>query len=629
MSWEVGFQPRRPKRNLLAEIEAEKGILSDERARVLLGGFFRQNLGITWQLLSKQKLLLPIQELILNAWFEKDYSLVVAGRGVGKSYMIAVFVCLYCLFNENARIVLVANNFRRVKDIFGQVERFLNEKGAHLLRENFELKSISTVKMGKQNDQYLLNCRNGSYVKGLPLGVGENLRGERANVLIIDEGLLISEHVQTTILEPFLTARSDAGLRMEVVQKENELIEAGLLLPSERLVFPNNKLIITSSASYQFEYLYEGLFNPYIKKIMKENQDTSIKDPSYFVSRISYEAIPPDTILDESVFKAAKERGADNPNFRREYCAHFVDSSDGYFNVKRLHECTVPDGEQPTVQVMGNKRAEYILAIDPAYGESKSNDFFAMGVYMIQPETRQIIQVHSYGRAGGDIKDNFNYLVYLLTYFNIVWVAIDDSGTEFIQGFNESVIARQHNLSLGFINCDFDADDQNYTQQILEAKYQWNVTSRKFVYGQRFSSQTIRRMNEYLHDGIAGKKVWFGSRMEQHQAIYDSVISNFKLPFAFKNVEDEDYLLSDFISDQDDWIAQTKRQLALIEVKSTGLGTLQYNIPSHLRKSTSATRARRDNYTCLLMAYYASKHYFDMMSTEDNIQPMGFTPIFF
>lgn len=632
MAWTPGVQKPKLPPNVLEEAKAIKGEISSEKARALLGKLLRHNLGFTWKYLSKQKLFLPFQEIILNAWFSRDYSLVVAGRGVGKSYLLAIFICLYAIFHPGVKIVLVANNFRRVKDIFAQIEKFLNYKPAVLLRQCFELKTVSTIKMGKQNDQYILNCLNGSTVKGLPLGVGENLRGERANVLIIDEGLLISEHVQETILRPFLTAKSDAGTRLEIKRQEDELVASGKMKEEDRTVFQNNKLIITSSASYQFEYLYEGIYIPYIKNIIDSLKERDPKDPTFFVARMSYEAVPPDTILDESVLKAAKETRPDNPVFKREYCAQFVDSSDGYFDIKKLHKCTIQSGMTPTVQVRGSSHAEYILAIDPAYGESRVNDFFAMGVYMIVPQERKIVQVHSYGKAGADIREHYEYLVYLLTAFNIVYTIIDASGTEFIDGFNESQLAKDRSIRLGFIDADFEVEESaefdNYGDQIRNLKAQLNSTTRRMVYAQKFSAQTNRRMNEYLQGGISAEKVWFASKIAQHEPSYDAAVAGFRMPFQFKDQEGEEYTLVEFLSDQDDWIEQTKRQLALIEVKATGLGTLQYDIPSHLKKSKSEKRARRDNYTCLLLAYYASKHYFDMMFLEDDIRPIGFTPMF-
>lgn len=616
MAWDTGFQLCRKRPAALQEAFALKGDLTEEEARYHLGRLMRYNLGFTWLLISGQDMLLPFQEIILNAWFEKDYSLVIAGRGVGKSYLLSIFILLYAILNENTKIVLVANNFRRVKDIFSQMEKFLNYKKATLLRQCFELKTANKIKMGKQNDQYLLNCINGSLVKGLPLGVGENLRGERANVLIIDEGLLVSEHIQKTILEPFLTARSNAGERVKIEAQEDALVKAGMLKGEDKTVFQNNKLIITSSASYQFEYLFEGLYSKYISNIQDSKKERTLKDPTYFVCRASYEVVPEGSFLAEEVIQAARETNPNDPVFRREYCAEFVDGGGSYFDIKKLHECTIPDGESPTTQVVGLKGCEYILSIDPSYGDSKSSDYFAMGVYLLEPESRKIVQVHSYGKAGMDIKEHYEYLIYLLKQFNIVMLAIDASGTEFIQGFNESMTAKNNNMSLGFLAQDFDTEGDEYQRNIEYARSDLNSQSRHFVYAQPFNSNSIRAMNEYLQGGISAKRVWFGSRMSANEPIYRKVVESFSLPYAFKDADDEQYSLVDFLDDQDDWIDQTKRQLALIEVKSTTLGTLQYDIPSHLKKSQNAKRARRDNYTCLLMAYTASKHYFNIRSSD-------------
>lgn len=618
MAWEKGLQKTVRVEDSLSIAKMLEGNVTDDVARDMLFRLFRDNLGFAWAFFSRQKLF-EFQEIIMNGWFRKDYSIFVAGRGVGKSYLLAVFCLMYCIFYPGCKIVLVANNFRRVKDIFSQMEKFLKSRPAVFLRQCF------FENMGKQNDQYILKCRNGSQIKGLPLGVGENLRGERANVLIIDEGLLISEHIQETILRPFLTAKLDVKEQDEIKAREDYLISVGKMKEEDRWVFPNNKLIITSSASYQFEYLYEGIYKPYIKNISDDSKDRTPIDPSYFAARMSYEALPPNSIMDESVIAAASDGKKEDPTFQREYCARFVDASDSYFNIRKLHECTVKDGQLPTVQVRGLKDAEYILAIDPAYGNSRANDFFAMGVYQLDPETRRIIQVHSYGKAGEDVKHHFQYLIYLLNSFNIVYLVIDASGTEFIDAFNNSELARIHGKSLGYITADFE--DENYPHQISIAKREHNRERGTIVYPQKFSGPNNRRMNEYLQGGISAEKVWFGSRICQNKNAFNAAV-DFQMPFPFMTEENQPYTIGEFLRDQDDWVKATKAQLALIQVGSTGMGTLQYDIPTHLKKSKSATRARRDNYTCLLMAYYASKHYFDMLYTPDEAQST-FVPMLF
>ena len=641
MAWEIGAERRDKPNDVITKLKEIKGDISEVVARELLGELLEYDLGFTWELLTGGEFKVwPFQEILLSGWFKKDYSLTVAGRGVGKSYLLAVFILLYLIFNPGAKVVLTSSNMRRSKDIFGQMEKFLSHPKCVMLRQCFETadKSGLKPKIGKDQSGWTLKCHNEAIVKGLPLGGGENLRGERANVLLIDEGLLVSEHIQDTILRPFLTAKLNAKEQSETREREDKLIEAGVIKEEDRTIFANNKMIVTSSASYQFEYLYEGLFVPYIDSIRGKKNDRHkdiekdlLTTPTHFVARLAYNAPPAGSIMDESVLNEAVKGKEHNAVVRREYGAEFVDASDSYFDIKKLHDCTVPSGQYPTVQLYGNKRAEYILALDPSYGTAKTSDYFAMGVYMIVPEDHRIYQVHSYGKAGSDISEHYEYLTYILTHFNIVWFVIDGSGTEFINGYNNSVIAEKHNIKLGYIDADLATDEpQEYNRAIRESKKQWNLTTKRIVYAQPFSAPTLRTMNEYLCDGVSSSKVWFGSGIQHQEDLFQSVINGFNFPYPFKDHEGKTYELVDFIDDQEDWVSQTKRQMALIEVKSIGNGsTLQYNIPTHLRKSTNEKRARRDNYTCLLMAYYSSKHYFNIMKAEERPPMPTFLPVSF
>ena len=72
----------------------------------------------------------------------------------------------------------------------------------------------------------------------------------------------------------------------------------------------------------------------------------------------------------------------------------------------------------------------------------------------------------------------------------------------------------------------------------------------------------------------------------------------------------------EFIEMQDALIYQTKKQCALVEVRSTARGTQTFDLPQHLKRNTSTNRARKDNYTTLMLANWATKSYYDMMSVN-------------
>ena len=76
----------------------------------------------------------------------------------------------------------------------------------------------------------------------------------------------------------------------------------------------------------------------------------------------------------------------------------------------------------------------------------------------------------------------------------------------------------------------------------------------------------------------------------------------------------------DYLEAQDDLIYKTKKQCALVEVKTTAKGTQTFDLPQHLKRSTSANRARKDNYTTLMLSNWALKSYYEMMQApkEEN-----------
>jgi hypothetical protein len=622
MAISTGIQRKEKIPDIFAEVYQLEGQLSEEDALASLGRFLSNNLGFLWHLMTGITLK-PFQEIMLNGWFKKDRSVSVLGRACGKSWLIAVFSLMYCILNKNSTVVLVAANFRQVKEIFGYIKGFLKRSQSGLLRQCFD-----DIKQAP--DLHMLECFNGSKIKGLPMS-GEKIRGQRASVLVIDEGLLLSETIHSQVLKPFLNARLNAEEEAKIRDIETEMIRLGAIKEDERTNFPPNKMLVTSSASYKFQYLFYGIWQPYLDAILlgkkihvKEGEEVE-EDliPTYFAMRMSALAIPKDdTFIDKGVLYDI-EHGKNDPTSQRENEAIFTDSSNGYFDVQKLEDCTYRDGEPVCVKLF-DKNEEYILAIDPAYGDDRTNDFFAMGLYMLHKADRRITQVHSFGKAGADIKEHHEYLVYLLTNFKIIWIIIDASGTEFIDGFNQSELAKKHGITLGYITANFE--DENYIGEIAKAKNEWSLSNRQFVYPHNFNASTNRRTNEYLSGGISAKKVWFASRLSASEAEYNKIVE-WSLPFAFKDVDGEPYNTATFIDAQDDWILQTKRQLGMIQVKSTINGTLQYDLPSNLKNNKSKNRARKDNYTTLMLGYYASKHVFDMLFTEISTEPIGFTPI--
>ena len=349
-----------------AELAKLKGDLDNKEARISLAKFLRANLGFTTELLTGIKLA-PFQEITLRGLMNRNFSMCVWGRGCGKTFIASVFAVLQCIFEPGTKILISGPTFRTARFIFNNIEKMVQTKGAELLRQAFN------AKPSKRNDQYEWLINGGS-ITAVPLS-GEKIRGFRANILLLDEYLLLPEEIIKTVLMPFLVAPQNKKERIEIREMEDDLIKKGLMEESERMVFENDsKMVALSSASYTFENLYKQ-YKEWQEKIYSDEMG----DAKYFISQMGYESLP-EEMIDTTIIEEAQAGGTSNASFQREYCAQFTDGSDSYFSAKKMHECTFPDGEAPTTLINGKDGGKYVLAIDPSFSNSPSNDYFAMSL---------------------------------------------------------------------------------------------------------------------------------------------------------------------------------------------------------------------------------------------------------
>ena len=206
-------------KNINLELMNLKGFLNDKEAKITLAKFLRHNIGFTTELISGVKLA-PYQELHIKAFFNRNFNMCVFGRGCGKSFMAAVYCFLQCIFEPNTKILIAGPTFRTARFIFNNLEKIVQSPGAELLSQCFGHKA-------KRNDQFEWQINGGSIV-AIPLN-GEKIRGFRANILVLDEFLLLPEEIIKNVLMPFLVAPQNIKERMEIRELENKLIEEGVI----------------------------------------------------------------------------------------------------------------------------------------------------------------------------------------------------------------------------------------------------------------------------------------------------------------------------------------------------------------------------------------------------------------
>jgi hypothetical protein len=532
----------------------------------------------------------------------------VWGRGCGKTFIASIFCFLQCIFNPGTKILIAGPTFRTARFIFNNLEKLVESQGAELLAQAFGAKS-------KRNDQFEWQINGGS-ITAIPLN-GEKIRGFRANILVLDEYLLIPEDIINNVLMPFLVAPQNMKERLEVKEIEEKLIKEGKMTEEDRMDFENtSKMVALSSASYTFENLYKT-YQEWTSKIQSKDET----DARYFISQLGYDALPKE-MIDHTIIEEAQNGGASHSSFLREYCAQFTDGSDSYFSAKKMHLCTIPDGESPTTKIVGDKDKKYVLGIDPSFSNSPSSDYFAMSMLELDDEAKSGTLVHSYAVAGGNLKDHIKYLHYIMKNFNIEVICIDNAGYQFIDGANESEHFKRDNVKINFIDFDSNKDGGDYQKEIRKLKRAHNKNTGYICFKQIFTSEWLRKANEFLQSSIDHKRIWFGSKTVANVSSFNRY-SGSKIDLKFVN----EHNMLDFIETQDSLIHQTKKQCALVEVKSTAKGTQTFDLPQHLRRSTSSLRARKDNYTTLMLANWATKCYYDSQNLKEEVIPTTFIPI--
>lgn len=614
--------------NVNEKLSRLKGELTEEQARQTLGEFLRYNMSFLVEILMGFRLY-PEQAIYMRSWFENNFNICVAGRGCAKSTLVGVFAILYCLFHPNSTVLIVSQNFRSSRRILENIERMALAPSGVLLRQLFK-----DERMSRRGDIFQWTMINESRIICVPLSNGEGLRGLRCNVLIVDEALLVPIKIIEEILQPFLVASGDIKEKQRVREMEDMLIKMGKMKEEERKVYKSNaKMILLSSASYRFE----DLFKVYSKYLERAGNDDNAQRAigSYGVVHFSYESVPKD-VLDASIIEDIKS--SPQSVIDREYRAIFIESTNSYFSAKKLMECTVPDGQTPTFEIVGDPNAEYVLGIDPSFSSSEASDHFAMCLMKIIDKNGEKIGmvVNQYAESGKTSqKDHILYLYYLLTKFNIVYIAIDSSGgdnNEFINTCNNSSLFVSAGINLKDIDAEFHRDDMDILPRQIRNSY--NLTNKRIVQKQGFHSAFQRAANEYLVMCIEQKKIIFAGNVQaidglgEKMSKYDIsiLLDSQKGHSAFNDPKNGGIFV--FMDYQSHKMKLVKDECVLIEITLTPTGSITYDLPSNLRTSRkNANRPRKDSYSAMFLTNWALNLYVKSKSVEKVEYQNTFAPL--
>lgn len=185
------------------------------------------------------------QEVLIYSMDNADKTIIIATRGMGKSFITAVYAVAVAILYPNSKIVVITKTMK-------QAERFISEKIETELVELSPVFNREVERIGYEDMVKTVWLKNGSIIKAANLG--ESTRGMRATVLILDEAVQLEKTSLESVGLPLLN---------QIRYRPFAFINGYENYP-ERL----GKEIYLTSGWFKAHYFYKDYFLPNIREMM-------------------------------------------------------------------------------------------------------------------------------------------------------------------------------------------------------------------------------------------------------------------------------------------------------------------------------------------------------------------------
>lgn len=165
--------------------------------------FFKSNYDVfaTWYLGLD---LFLYQKIMLHLMGKSSLAVIIASRGISKSFMIAIYACCKSILEPNCITVIASATRNQAMLILKEkIQNELCTMSPNLARE------IKNIKVS-QNDG-IIEFHNGSRI--IIATANQNSRGYRSNCNVYEEARMIDEEVLNSVLSPFLISRQAPYLK--------------------------------------------------------------------------------------------------------------------------------------------------------------------------------------------------------------------------------------------------------------------------------------------------------------------------------------------------------------------------------------------------------------------------------
>lgn len=186
--------------------------------------------------------LFPFQRVILRAMGRGQFSVLIACRGIGKSWIVALFYICVSILYPNVKCGIASGNSQQARNVIIQKIKGELSKNETIAREiNFPIRTGA--------DDCYCEFKNGSEIRAITLAQdrgGDSARSWRFNYLLVDEARLVKDDIIETILIPMTKTKRQNALKW----KQNE---------KGKVIFISSAYLKTSGLYRRFKYHFEQM----------------------------------------------------------------------------------------------------------------------------------------------------------------------------------------------------------------------------------------------------------------------------------------------------------------------------------------------------------------------------------
>ena len=163
------------------------------------GSYYRANIDVFVVDYLQLDFLKWFQLVLLVMMDRARVFLWIASRGMGKSFLIAIFACVRCILYPGTKVVITSGTRGQSINVLEKIQTELLKVSPNLRNEI----DMDETKFSGQDAKVMF--KNSSYIKVVT--ASDNARSNRANILIVDEFRMVKKDTIDTVFKKFLTSR--------------------------------------------------------------------------------------------------------------------------------------------------------------------------------------------------------------------------------------------------------------------------------------------------------------------------------------------------------------------------------------------------------------------------------------